>query len=109
VPILDLTAPTQGQLDEAVAFITEYRSQGTVYVHCKIRYSRSAAVVGAYLLASQQASTAAEAVDRLRQVRPSIVVRPEAMEALLAFERRTSEAQALSVMRSVLGRPRATL
>jgi protein-tyrosine phosphatase len=95
VPILDLTAPTQGQLDEAVAFLAESQTQGTVYVHCKIGYSRSAAVVGAYLLASQQASTAAEAIARLRQVRPSIVVRPEAREALLAFERRTSEARCL--------------
>jgi protein-tyrosine phosphatase len=91
LPILDLTAPTQDQLHEAVAFIAEEANQGTVYVHCKIGYSRSAAVVGAYLLASHEAATAEEAVDRLRTVRPSIVVRAEAMEALRAFERRDKE------------------
>jgi hypothetical protein len=87
LPILDLTAPTQGQLHEAAAFIAEEAARGTVYLHCKIGYSRTAAVAGAYLLASREAATAEEAVARLREVRPSIVIRPEAMEALRAFAR----------------------
>jgi protein-tyrosine phosphatase len=70
-----------------VAFLAEEAATGTVYVHCKIGYSRSAAVVGAYLLASQQAATVDEAVAQLRAVRPSIVVRPEVIEALCAFVR----------------------
>jgi predicted protein tyrosine phosphatase/membrane-associated phospholipid phosphatase len=85
LPILDLTAPTQDQLHEAVAFLTEEAARGMVYLHCKIGYSRSAAVAGAYLLASQEAATVEAAVARLRQVRPSIIIRPEAMEALRAF------------------------
>ena len=85
LPILDLTAPTQDQLHEAAAFIAEESANGTVYVHCKIGYSRSAAVVGAYLLASGQAATIDEAVEILREARPSIVIRPEVMEALHAF------------------------
>jgi protein-tyrosine phosphatase/membrane-associated phospholipid phosphatase len=85
LPILDLTAPTQDQLHEAAAFIAQEAAHGTVYVHCKIGYSRSAAVVGAYLLATEQAVTTEEAVDILRQARPSIVIRPEAMDALRAF------------------------
>ena len=85
LPILDLTAPTQDQLYEASAFIAEESANGTVYVHCKIGYSRSAAVVGAYLLASGQAGTIDEAVEILREARPSIVIRPEVMEALRAF------------------------
>jgi protein-tyrosine phosphatase len=87
LPILDLTAPTQDQLREAVGFITEQSSSGTVYVHCKIGYSRSAAVIGAYLLASGQTATADDAVARLRSVRPTIVIRREALEALRAFEK----------------------
>jgi predicted protein tyrosine phosphatase len=87
LPILDLTAPTQEQLHEAVEFLAEEAAQGVVYLHCKVGYSRSAAVAGAYLLASHRAATAMEAVAHLRQVRPSIVIRPEAMRALRTFER----------------------
>jgi predicted protein tyrosine phosphatase len=89
IAILDLTAPTREQLWEAVDFITEQRVRGPVYVHCKIGYSRSAAVVGAYLLASGQAASADEAVDMLRKARPSIIVRPEAIDALHVFEKET--------------------
>jgi len=85
LPILDLTGPTQEQLHEAVAFIAEEAAKGTVYLHCKIGYSRTSAVAGAYILASHEAGTVEEAVVRLRKVRPSIVIRPEAMEALRAF------------------------
>jgi protein phosphatase len=58
-----------------------------VYLHCKVGYSRSAAVAGAYLLASGQAATAEGAADLLRRARPSVVFRPEALEALRDFER----------------------
>jgi len=87
LPILDLTAPTMEQLHDAVRFITAQAANGTVYVHCKIGYSRSAAAVGAYLLASGQATTVANVVERLRQARPSIIVRPEVWEALHTFAR----------------------
>ena len=82
IQVLDLTAPTPEQLREAVAFITAEAECGTVYVHCKIGYSRSAAVIGAYLLASGQAMTADEAVALLRRARPSIVIRAEALTAI---------------------------
>ena len=94
LPILDLTAPTQDQLALAAAFIAGHQPQGIVYVHCKIGYSRSAAAIGAYLLASEQAGTAAEVLDRLRAIRPSIIVRPEAMESLRAFEHTVRPGQA---------------
>jgi protein-tyrosine phosphatase len=85
MPILDLTAPSVEQLREAVAFICEHSAKGRVYVHCKIGYSRSAAVVGAYLLASGQAQTIEDAVSILRQARPVIVMRPEVFIALQQF------------------------
>jgi protein-tyrosine phosphatase len=86
VPILDLTAPSQEQMGEMAAFISEQSEKGVVYVHCKIGYSRSAAAVGAYLLASGKCGAAEEAVAMLRQVRPSIIVRPEALAALRGFQ-----------------------
>lgn len=87
LPILDLTAPTQEQLRQAAAFIEAEAATGCVYVHCKIGYSRSAAVVGAYLLTRQPGIEVTAVVDRLRKVRPTIVVRPEAMKALHLFAR----------------------
>ena len=88
VPILDLTAPTPEQLDRCVAFLSANVTRGPVYVHCKIGYSRSAVVVGAYLLASGAVSSVGEALARLRAARPSLVVRPEAADALSRYERK---------------------
>jgi protein-tyrosine phosphatase/1-acyl-sn-glycerol-3-phosphate acyltransferase/membrane-associated phospholipid phosphatase len=86
--VLDLTAPEPDQLDEGVRFIMTHAGRGSVYVHCKVGYSRSAAVVGAYLLASGKARTSDEALSTIRSARPSIVIRPEAVEAVRRFEAR---------------------
>jgi protein-tyrosine phosphatase/membrane-associated phospholipid phosphatase len=102
LPILDLTGPTQDQLHEAATFIAEEAAKGTVYVHCKIGYSRSAAAVGAYLLASHEAATVPDAVARLRKVRPSIVIRPEAMEALSGFARKEKELAGLDPINDIV-------
>ncbi|PYI93109.1 MAG: serine/threonine protein phosphatase [Verrucomicrobia bacterium] len=77
IPILDLTAPTLGQLEESVAFIEEQSRTGIVYVHCKIGYSRTAAAATAYLLCARTMRTVSEAIDLLRRARPTIVIRPE--------------------------------
>jgi protein-tyrosine phosphatase len=95
IPILDLTRPTQDQVGKAVQFIAEEVAKGTVYVHCKIGYSRSAAVVGAYLLASGESGTVEEAVARLRKARPSIIIRPEAEEALGELSRSWKDSLAI--------------
>jgi membrane-associated phospholipid phosphatase len=91
IPVLDLTAPTQAQLDEAVRFIAAEAALGTVYVHCKIGYSRSAGVIGAYLLSSRAAANVGEALAMLRGARPTIVVRNEIVNALDEFARRVAD------------------
>lgn len=85
LPILDLTAPTRAQLEEAALFIKERAEKGTVYVHCKVGYSRTAAAVGAYLLRYAKARDVDDVVRMLEAARPGIVVRPEVREALRAF------------------------
>jgi protein phosphatase len=87
LPILDLTRPTPEQLREAATFVAEHAATGIVYVHCKIGYSRCAAMAGAYLLASDEATTVEQVLTRLRAARPSIVIRPEAVDALRLFAR----------------------
>jgi hypothetical protein len=87
LPILDLTAPTLEQLRSAVDFISAHRDAGVVLVHCKIGYSRSAAVVGSWLLDAGLAATPEAAVARICAARPGLVVRPEAWTALREFSR----------------------
>ena len=86
LPIVDLTAPSPGQLDRAIEFINAAASQGVVYIHCKIGYSRTAAVAGAYLLSNGFAATTGEAVAHLRAVRPSIIIRTEAVNAIRDYK-----------------------
>ena len=90
VPILDLTAPNRGQLSDGAAFIEQHTTSGIVYIHCKVGYSRTAAVAGAWLLSSGRAHTPAEAVATLRHSRPSIIIRPEALTALQTFQPSTN-------------------
>jgi len=86
IPILDLTAPIQAQLAEMGEFIGNHSQNGTVYVHCKIGYSRSAAAIAAYLMMNGKANTAEEAFAIIRRVRPSVVIRPEVISALSEFD-----------------------
>lgn len=86
LPILDLTAPTPAQLQSAVEFIRDNATTGIVYVHCKIGYSRTAAVVGAYLMAAGDAADAEDAMAQMREARSPIVIRPEVVQALRAFQ-----------------------
>ena len=85
LPVLDLTAPSPDQFERAVSFIRKHAATGTVYVHCKVGYSRTAAIAGAYLIASGTVGTVEEALKGLRRARPSLVVRPEALSALKDF------------------------
>ncbi|MFO0914525.1 MAG: phosphatase PAP2/dual specificity phosphatase family protein [Pirellulales bacterium] len=85
VPVLDLTSPTREQLEESLAFIRQHVDQGVVLVHCKVGYSRTAAVVGAYLLATGQADDAEEALRKLQQARPGLIIRPETRSALTVY------------------------
>lgn len=85
IPLLDLTAPRLDQLNEMVRLIEVESRNGIVYVHCKIGYSRTAAAAGAYLLSMGTARNVSEAIDLLRKVRPTIIVRPEIIAALTEF------------------------
>ncbi len=86
LPVLDLTAPTAGQLAAAAEIIEAEARHGIIYVHCKAGYSRSAGAVGAWLLHTCRARTADEAVAHLIAARPGIVIRPEIREVLRQFQ-----------------------
>lgn len=76
VPMLDLIAPTPAQLTAAAEAIeTQLRDDGDVLVCCALGYSRSAAAVAAWLLHTGRAEHVDEAIARLRQQRPQLVLR----------------------------------
>jgi protein phosphatase len=86
IPVLDLTAPSMEQLKRALTFIDHsIGSGGTIYIHCKIGFSRTAAVAGSYLVHAGNAADADAAIAQLRFVRPSIVIRPEAEATIRCF------------------------
>ena len=88
IATLDLTAPTPAQITDALDFIHEQSSHGVVYIHCKAGYSRTAVIAAAYLLATGECQSASDAIDYLRAVRPAIIIRPEAAEAIHRFAAR---------------------
>jgi hypothetical protein len=85
LPTLDLTAPTPEQIALALAFIREHQETSTVYVHCKAGYSRTAVIAETYLLTNGQAMSVDEAAEQVAAIRPSMIVRPEARQAIQDF------------------------
>jgi protein-tyrosine phosphatase len=86
VNVLDLTAPTPTQIEQAIAFIQNHSANGIVYVHCKIGYSRTAAIVGSYMMACGLAQNPEQAIAALRKARLGIVIRREALAAIERYQ-----------------------
>jgi protein-tyrosine phosphatase len=72
--MLDMVAPTRTQLDEAVAAVEDFAALRPTLVCCALGYSRSAAVVTAWLLSTGRARSFEEAVARIREKRPRVVL-----------------------------------
>lgn len=74
VPMLDLVVPHPAQLRDAAARIERGRAAGPVLVCCALGYSRSAATVATWLIASNPTRTLRDAIDQIRRARPRIVI-----------------------------------
>jgi protein-tyrosine phosphatase/membrane-associated phospholipid phosphatase len=74
-PALDLVVPDAATLADAAQAIERSSAPGrAVLVCCALGYSRSAAAVCAWLVASGRAADVDEAVGRIAQVRPEVVL-----------------------------------
>lgn len=82
VPMLDLIAPPVTKLVAASQAIEAAREHGTVLVCCALGYSRSAAAVATWLLASGEAGTVDEAIAIIGAIRPRIVLGSEVRAAI---------------------------
>jgi protein-tyrosine phosphatase len=81
-PTLDLVAPPPSTLRDAAATIEQAREKGAVLVCCALGYSRSASAVAAWLIITGRASSLQDAVERVRRVRPRIVLGEHALRAI---------------------------
>jgi len=82
VPMLDLALPSVEQLTAAVSAISELSEKRPTLVCCALGYSRSAASVAAWLVASGRSKTVEEAVAAVRKARPKVVLSPAMLDRL---------------------------
>lgn len=87
VPMLDLVVPTPAEIARAVHRIDEAQRRGPVLVACALGYSRSACVIVAWRVYAGLEASIESAIERLRRVRPHIVLREDHREAVRAFLR----------------------
>lgn len=83
-PVLDLTVPSKATLAQAAQSIERLRSRGPVLVCCALGYSRSAAAVSAWLLATGRARSVDEAASAVSAARPRVVLSEAHRRALQA-------------------------
>jgi protein-tyrosine phosphatase/membrane-associated phospholipid phosphatase len=81
-PTLDLVPVSPATLRDAAAAIERARANGPVLVCCALGYSRSASAVAVWLLTTGRASGVEDAVERIRRVRPRIVLGDDARQAI---------------------------
>jgi hypothetical protein len=82
IAMLDLLAPGVDQLDAAVGAIQELDGARPTLVSCALGYSRSAASVAAWLIATGRARSVTDAVEMIRARRNGIVLGPKYVAAL---------------------------
>jgi atypical dual specificity phosphatase len=87
VPMIDMEAPTQDQLDLCISTIRRAHEQGIgVAVHCFAGLGRTGTVLACYFVAKGQ--TAASAIAHVRKLRPGSIETEEQEEAVAFFARR---------------------
>ena len=84
LPVADLTAPTQAQLDQGVSAIADALAAGQrVAVHCGAGLGRTGTLLAAYFVSQGLDPTAA--IERVRAYRPGSVETSDQVAAVAAY------------------------
>ena len=86
--MLDVVPPDPGRLLAAARAIEGARQDGEVLVYCALGYSRRPSVVATWLAMTGRAGSVDEAVERVRAVRPRIVLGDDAKQAIAEADER---------------------
>lgn len=89
LPVKNLSAPTQDQLDLGVANLQSLVTSGRkVYVHCRNGHGRAPTLVAAYLI--KKGLSAEEAIAFIKEKRPAVHLEESQIEALKDFYRKAA-------------------
>lgn len=87
LPVMDMTAPTQEQIDQCVATIAKANAKGLgVALHCTAGLGRTGTMLACYFV--HQGMSANDAVARVRRLRPGSVETDEQTDAVVEYARR---------------------
>jgi atypical dual specificity phosphatase len=91
VPVVDMEAPTQEQIERCLSTITRaHASHMGVAIHCGAGLGRTGVILACYFVTRDM--TAKNAIARVRRLRPGSIETDEQADAVLDFSRRRSNA-----------------
>ncbi|MTC38242.1 hypothetical protein GKR70_06790 [Providencia alcalifaciens] len=81
-PQIDLLPLSPEDIEKAIRTMDKLAQSGTVYVHCKLGYSRSATVVVAWLVHQNMEKNIEDAIAQVERVRPQVILNSATIEQL---------------------------